>query len=500
MSKETKETHPEGREVVDRRAFLKMKTITGTIHGIFASLMTKAIMFISTGTFLFSLLLTMASTAHSEGRFLYIQSNNILEGQNSIIAYERPPDGKLKPLPGSPFLTGGTGMNNNTHGKLGPQDNDTPIVLSTDGKRLFTVNIHSNTIAAFDIMPDGSLRHVKGSPFPSMGVGPVSLSISDDILLVANRNGDYHQLEELRGKASGNYASFQINDDGSLTFLSKIDVKDGHKPIQVLVSSRDNKIVFGDDFEVDADFDGNDSRSWLAGNEPRVQGQLHVFLLDDKGHIAETDTVKMPETIEGYKYLGMDGVPSLPLGIWDHPKKDLLYVGFVTRNELGVYRYSSEGKLKFVTTVSNSGQDICWVLVNKAGTRLYTVNNLPRNEANDVAATVSIYDISGDKAEEPVEIGRLQLPLPGGWFVNNRMVKQPNSTAFQMDLDPTENFLYVINQRINQTDENTSKEGNILHTLKVDESGMLEVVASRHLRQDGVPYHSRPQGVVTLDR
>jgi hypothetical protein len=138
--------------------------------------------------------------------------------------------------------------------------------------------------------------------------------------------------------------------------------------------------------------------------------------------------------------------------------------------------------------------------VNKAGTRLYTVNNLPRNEANDVAATVSIYDISGDKAEEPVEIGRLQLPLPGGWFVNNRMVKQPNSTAFQMDLDPTENFLYVINQRINQTDENTSKEGNILHTLKVDESGMLEVVASRHLQQDGVPYHSRPQGVVTLDR
>lgn len=69
-----------------------------------------------------------------------------------------------------------------------------------------------------------------------------------------------------------------------------------------------------------------------------------------------------------------------------------------------------------------------------------------------------------------------------------------------MDLDPTENFLYVINQRINQTDENTSTEGNILHTLKVDESGMLEVVASRHLGQDGVSYHSRPQGVVTLDR
>ena len=82
---------------------------------------------------------------HSEGRFLYIQSNNILEGQNSIIAYERSADGKLKPLPGSPFLSGGTGMNNNTHGKLGPQDNDTPIVMSTDGNRIAIPLQHSTS-------------------------------------------------------------------------------------------------------------------------------------------------------------------------------------------------------------------------------------------------------------------------------------------------------------------------------------------------------------------
>ena len=440
------------------------------------------------------------SPAGEHGRFLYIQSNNTSEGQNSIIAYERLPDGKLKPLPGSPFLTGGTGMNNNTHGKLGPQDNDTPIVSSADGKRLFAVNIHSNTVAVFDIMSDGSLRHVKGSPFPSMGVGPVSLSISGDVLVVANRNGDYHQLEALRGGASGNYASFRINDDGSLTFLSKVDVAGGHKPIQVLVSSRNPKIVFGDDFEVDADFDGDGSRSWLAGNKPMVQGQLHVFLLDDKGHLVETDTVKLPETIEGYKYLGMSGVPSLPLGIWDHPKENLLYVGFVTRNELGVYRYNSEGKLRFVTTVPNSGQDICWVLTNKAGTRLYTVNNLPRADMKDESSTVSVYDISEERAQKPVEIGRLRLPLPGSWFVNNRMIRQPGSTAFQMDLDPTESFLYIVSQRINQTAENTNQEGNILHILKVDQTGMLQVADSRHLGQDGVHYNSRPQGVITLDK
>lgn len=200
---------------------------------------------------------TTTSGADVSGRFLYIQSNNILEGQNSVIAYERLASGKLNSLPSSPFLTGGTGMNNNTHGKVRPHDNDTPIVLSADGKRLFTVNTHSNTIAVFDIMRDGSLRHVKGSPFSSMGVGPNSLSISDDILVAANRNGDYHQLGALRGEASANYASFRINEDGTLTFLSKIEVVGGHKPTQVLVSSRNKNIVFGNDFQVDADFDGD---------------------------------------------------------------------------------------------------------------------------------------------------------------------------------------------------------------------------------------------------
>lgn len=69
-----------------------------------------------------------------------------------------------------------------------------------------------------------------------------------------------------------------------------------------------------------------------------------------------------------------------------------------------------------------------------------------------------------------------------------------------MDLDPTEDFLYVINQRINQMPENKNTEGNFLHIFKVEKSGLLTMVDSRDLRNDGVPSNSRPQGVVTLDR
>jgi 6-phosphogluconolactonase (cycloisomerase 2 family) len=446
------------------------------------------------------MLLLCATAAADHGRYLYIQSNDIREGRNAVLGYERMEDGSLNPLAGNPFYTAGTGMNNDTHGKLGPHDNDTPVIASADGKHLYAVNVHSNSIAAFDIAHDGSLTHVKGSPFSSHGVAPNSLSIAGDTLLVSNRNGDYHQRKALRGAAKASYVSFRIKDDGGLKFVSKIEVDGNQKPTQVHASQTNPRLAFGNDFQVDADFDGDEERSFLAGNEASVQGQLHVFQVGDDSNLKQLSKQEVPETNAEYKYKGMPGVPSMPLGIWTHPKESLLYVGFVTRNELGTFRYDDDGKLEFLGSVPNSGQDICWALPNSEGTRLYTVNNLPRPDLGQKAATVTTYDIAGGNAEKPVEIGVLELPHQGGTFVNNRNFEQPDSTAFQCALTPDGKFLYVICQRINQTSENKGKEGNILHCLKLDEKGMPSVAHSRHLGQDGVHFRSRPQGVAIVNR
>lgn len=441
----------------------------------------------------------MSKTA-GQGHYLYLQTNDVRDGQNAVLGYTRKNDGTLAPLPGNPFYTAGTGMNNNTHGKLGPHDNDTPLVVSEDGAYLFAVNTHTNTIAVFGIRPDGSLQHVKGSPFSSQGVAPNSLSVSGRTLLVSNRNEDYHQIEALRGASKASFVSFEIEAGGTLRSVSKVDVEDSQKPTQVFIPSSHPGLAFGNDFQVDVDFDGEGDRSFLAGAKPSVQGQLHVFQLGHDGQLSERCRVQLPETNAGYKYKGMDNVPSLPLGIWSHPSRPLLYVGFVTRNELGTFRFSEEGELSFLGSVPNSGQDICWVLPNRGGTRLYTVNNLPRSDKGDQAATVTTYDIAEERAEKPVEISRLQLPHPGEWFVNNRNFSQPGSTAFQCALNPEETFLYVICQRINQTDENTSEEGNILHTLRLDGKGIPSVAQSRDLGPDGVHFRSRPQGIATVDR
>ena len=305
-----------------------------------------------------SLLVNLTGSLHAEdGRYLYIQANDIREGRNAVLGYVRHDNGTLSPLPGNPFYTAGTGVNNDTHGKLGPHDNDTPLVVSQNGKYLFSVNTHSNTIAAFTIQDDGSLKHVKGSPFSSHGVAPNSLSVSGNALLVSNRNEDYHQIEELRGKAKASYVSFVIEEDGSLQKVSKIAVEESQKPTQIHVSQTEPAIAFGCDFQVDADFDGDNKRSFLAGLKPSVQGQLHVFKVGHGSLLTEKGRLQLPETNVGYKYKGMDGVPSMPLGIWTHPRQPLLYVGFVTRNELGVYRFTTEGEMdvSVASTASWSG-------------------------------------------------------------------------------------------------------------------------------------------------
>jgi hypothetical protein len=64
----------------------------------------------------------------------------------------------------------------------------------------------------------------------------------------------------------------------------------------------------------------------------------------------------------------------LPLGLINHPRYPLLYVGFVTDNKLGVYQYGQDGSLTFIRTVPNSGTAICRLRTNRAGTRLHSAD------------------------------------------------------------------------------------------------------------------------------
>src|SRR4051812_12219476 len=70
---------------------------------------------------------------------VYVQSNDPTPGKNSVLAYARGANGSLTPLPGSPFLTGGTGVGNPMQ-VLGPQDVDQNIWPDRGRRLLFVVN------------------------------------------------------------------------------------------------------------------------------------------------------------------------------------------------------------------------------------------------------------------------------------------------------------------------------------------------------------------------
>src|SRR5262249_13382647 len=151
------------------------------------------------------------------------------------------------------------------------------------------------------------------------------------------------------GQFLPNYTSFHVTRGGQLipvpdsTFVEDL----GSDPSQALVSPS-GRLLFGADF---------------------LGGLLRSFRIENSGRLVPSNAQMLPPSV-----CAGTGAPPLPLGLWVHPTQQILYVGFVTISKVGVYQYNNRGQLTFVRAVNDSGAAVCWLLVNKAGTRLYASN------------------------------------------------------------------------------------------------------------------------------
>jgi 6-phosphogluconolactonase (cycloisomerase 2 family) len=94
----------------------------------------------------------------------------------SVSAFAVAPDGSLSSISGSPFATGGdSGFSHHPDG----------VVVC--GTFLYAVNTQSSTIAGFEILPDGDLSSLAGSPFPSLGT-TVSLACNESATFLYQSN------------------------------------------------------------------------------------------------------------------------------------------------------------------------------------------------------------------------------------------------------------------------------------------------------------------------
>lgn len=201
--------------------------------------------------------LTYAASAQSFGQtgdYIYVETNIKTPNGNSIAGFVRGANGQLQPIPGSPFLTGGAGTQYAGVG-LGPQDSDQNIISNPDHTLLFAVNSGSDTIAVFHIGANGRLTPVEGSPFPSGGNDPVSVGLRGDTLFVVNKSGDFGRpsatlpnYTTLRVGADGKLTpTSDSTNDSSHRWLSTVSVAVGTSPSQALAVPNTN-LLFGADF------------------------------------------------------------------------------------------------------------------------------------------------------------------------------------------------------------------------------------------------------------
>jgi 6-phosphogluconolactonase (cycloisomerase 2 family) len=364
-------------------------------------------------------LLGLVGVLHGQINVVYFESNlGSITNQNSIYGFSNDGTGKLTALPGSPYLTGGTGVFD-PGGLSTAFDADQQIIINSAGTLLFAVNGDSNNISVFNINSDGSLAAVSGSPFSSGGSNPVSLSLDETsspaLLAVVNKAADPNQVDGLP-----NYATFLVSSSGALTPTgNSVTLAAGSNPSQVILHPTGH-LMFTDDFQA---------------------GTMSTYRYTSAGSL--TFLSSATPTMGG-NFLGMALHPTQPVLYAATPSPTL------GSNYMSAYKYqASTGMMLFQNTVSNSGLATCWIAVNARGSRFY--------DTETVSNTVSVYNTTSPTA--PVFQQQITLP-PGG-------------TPTNLKIDPTQKFLYVLQDK-GVKQEATSGVQARLVVLAIQSDGSLK--------------------------
>ena len=358
---------------------------------------------------LIALMCALGTTAFAQQNLVYIDGNITTSGQNAVIGLVNDGTGHLTPLPGSPFLTGGTGVGPGAGGTDETWDSDQEVVINPEGTLLFAVNGDSNNFAVFNLNSDGTLSAISGSPFSSGGSQPASFGYKDNALgngtsmmVVVNKAAD-----PLQASAAPSYTTFSVSSAGvpTLNAGSSFTLPTGSAPGQAIIRRGAPTGFFGVEF---------------------MAGKISSYKLNRSGILTTTNSLSVP------------GPKPVDVGAVLHPTVKGMYLALPGDAQIAVYSYNSAGALTFLRTVANQGMSVCWLTVNAAGTRLYS--------SEPLSSSISVYDLTNPKV--PVQLQHMTLSGTG-------------ATPAHMRLDPTGQFLYVLDRL------------GVLHVLNVNADGTV---------------------------
>lgn len=261
---------------------------------------------------------------------------------------------------------------------------------SGDGRYLLAADAGSSQISVLRIRPDGTLRPAEGSPVSSGGNEPVSLAVNGNLVYVANT-----------GAGGANYTGFMLNAGGHLTPLagSTFAVPDGSGLGAVTISP-----------------DG----AHLTGS--RVTTSLiDSFAIGNTGLLTAAPGSPFAAQAAG------------PFGSAFRPTDQTqLYVSNAhagtNAGSVSAYTVAADGTL---TALAGSPYpDLqtapCWLAISPDGLNLFA--------ANTASDTISAYSIATDGS----------LTLLGSTALQG----SPGVGPFDLQLDPSGHFLYVVDTKL----------------------------------------------------
>jgi len=107
------------------------------------------------------------------------------------------------------------------------------------------------------------------------------------------------------------------------------------------------------------------------------------------------------------------------------------------------------------------GGGICWFEFDKEHRHLFS--------ADSSTNSVGVFDIANPRA--PVQIQELNLTLVGANLPPGVIPNEFPTVPFQLALDPSGKFLFVVNRAFTQNDN--YPEGNAIHIMQVQPDGTL---------------------------
>lgn len=382
---------------------------------------------------------------------IYTQTNNSEKGQNAILAYKIYKDGHSMLLTESPFLTGGTGLPSSQN--AGSFNSDHEVMISNDKRFLLTVNSGDNTVSVFNIQPDGTLTLVPGAPFSSNGETPVSITQWKQYIIVLNKSNNPVQPSS----SAPNYSVFTLAANGTLTPVSKMEVRDGISPGQVL-ASRTGPFIYG-------------ANTWGFNYTPPAE-RLDLFSIGNDG-ILKTgpDAPAIDQQAPGV------------LGLCESWQQHVLYVAFPMEGRFSYYDMNTTTGALTHAGDTDAGRGCSRFCTDNRNTWLFT--------ANTTENSVSMFDISN--AHEPHKSGELALKQCGPVYNTLYYGSSTSSACVSLATSSNDQFLYIISQHTNP--DLSIGNYNYLHVLHMDGSGLQELDEPMQLP---VPNDFMPRGLAVL--